>query len=428
MSQPFSPEPPSRISLAYFALAHASLAAAAAIMAMAPHSLAGFFYRPRVISTVHLITLGWISSSILGALYMIAPMALRTRLSVRATDWTAFVFYAIGLSGMISHFWIHQPAGMLWSAAMVVLAAAWVGAKTIYSIVSAPIEPASRLAIALAFFNFALAAAVGGFMGWVQAHPSSGGLQFSTLAAHVELAAVGWAVMMILGAGYRLLPMLLPSAPPPRLSSLTSVVLLEAGTLLLAAQILAHRRALMVGMIVLALGILLFLSNIVWMRAHPRRRARNLPRWDPGRLQIFEAALYLLVALALALWVASPARSIGEIYEAFPALVALLLVGFVAQMIAGVSARLFPLFLWIRSFKITSDPPLPPPPGKLPSPLLATLALGAWTAAVPLLAYALARHDPAAMRIAGLLLLVATLASGLQSLAVGRRIAAARRS
>ena len=34
--------------------------------------------RPRALAVVHLVTLGWITASILGALYMIVPMALGT--------------------------------------------------------------------------------------------------------------------------------------------------------------------------------------------------------------------------------------------------------------------------------------------------------------------------------------------------------------
>ena len=39
-----------------------------------------------------------------------------TRLPARATDYAAWVFYAIGVLGMVSHFWIDSPKGMVWSA------------------------------------------------------------------------------------------------------------------------------------------------------------------------------------------------------------------------------------------------------------------------------------------------------------------------
>lgn len=428
MIKTFSPDPPSRISLAYFALAHLALAVAAGIMISVPESLAAFFFRPRVIATVHLVTLGWISSSILGALYMIAPMALRTRLAVDSRDWAAFVFYAVGLAGMVSHFWIHQPAGMVWSAFMVILALGWVGIKTVRAVAPAPIEAASRLAIIFAFLNLLLAAGVGVFMGWVQTHPSTTAIDFGTLAAHVLLAAIGWAVMMVIGAGYRLFPMLFPAAPPPRTSSLASVFALETGLLAMSFVLLAHRQERLPAVVLLGCGLLLFLANVIWMRLHPRPRARSLPRWDLGRLQIFEALVYLVLALALGAWLTPERTSPERLFRWFPVFAALLLVGFLGQMIAGVSARLFPLFLWIRSFKTSSEPPLPPPPGRLPSGFLTGLVLIAWSIAVPMLVCGLLTALPWPMRTAGSLLMLAVAASVFHFIAMTRRLNRARAS
>ena len=93
-----------------------ALAAAFAALAFEPARFAGFFYHPRMIAVVHLVTLGWISASILGALYMIAPMALRARLPAGRLDFAAWWVYAIGVLGMVSHFWLDSPKGMVWSA------------------------------------------------------------------------------------------------------------------------------------------------------------------------------------------------------------------------------------------------------------------------------------------------------------------------
>lgn len=69
--------PPRWLPLFYFGFAHLCLAAAFAGVALDPRGVAGFFYHPRMVAVVHLVTLGWITSSILGAIYMIGPMALR---------------------------------------------------------------------------------------------------------------------------------------------------------------------------------------------------------------------------------------------------------------------------------------------------------------------------------------------------------------
>ena len=65
------------IPLLYFGLAHLSLGVAFGTLAFEPQSLVGFFYHPRMLAVVHLVTLGWITSSILGAFYIVGPLALR---------------------------------------------------------------------------------------------------------------------------------------------------------------------------------------------------------------------------------------------------------------------------------------------------------------------------------------------------------------
>src|SRR5438093_10443628 len=107
------------ISLLYFAFAHLCLGAAFAALAFGPRSLAGFFYHPRMLAVVHLVTLGWISASILGAIYLIGPLAFRMPLPARWTNHVAFGGFAVGVVGMVSHFWIDSPAGMAWGAGLV---------------------------------------------------------------------------------------------------------------------------------------------------------------------------------------------------------------------------------------------------------------------------------------------------------------------
>ena len=79
----------------------------------------GFFYHPKMVALTHVLTLGWLTGSILGAFYIVAPLTLACPMPVRRRDWIAFGSYAIGLAGMLTHFWMAEYSGMVWSAAMV---------------------------------------------------------------------------------------------------------------------------------------------------------------------------------------------------------------------------------------------------------------------------------------------------------------------
>jgi hypothetical protein len=69
----------------YFGFAHC-LAAALAVAALDTRGVGGFFYHPRMLAVVHLMTSGWISSSILGPIYIVGPLAFRMPLPARPAD------------------------------------------------------------------------------------------------------------------------------------------------------------------------------------------------------------------------------------------------------------------------------------------------------------------------------------------------------
>jgi hypothetical protein len=86
------------------------------------------------------------------------------------------------------------------------------------------------------------------------------------------------------------------------------------------------------------------------------------------------------------------------------------LVGFLAQMVAGMQGRLVPLYAWYRAYAATGSPP-PRAANALPSTAYARPIFLCWAAAVPLLAWGLSQADQHAIR-AGAVLLLAGLGLG----------------
>ena len=111
--------PPRLLPTLYTAMAHVSLALGFALIAFGPHGVGGFFYHSRMLAIVHLVTLGWITASILGALYIVGPIALRAWIPAGRLDYGAALFVAIGVIGMVAHFWIEKYGAMAWSGGMV---------------------------------------------------------------------------------------------------------------------------------------------------------------------------------------------------------------------------------------------------------------------------------------------------------------------
>src|SRR5213592_38390 len=98
--------PPRVLPLLYIGTAHASLALSLFCVAWWPLAVTGFFYHSWMVALVHLVTLGWITLSILGAIYIVGPIALRMPMPAGRGDYVAFGLVVVGLIGMVAHFWI----------------------------------------------------------------------------------------------------------------------------------------------------------------------------------------------------------------------------------------------------------------------------------------------------------------------------------
>jgi hypothetical protein len=157
--------PATGLPLLYFSFAHFCLALAFAALVVHPGLPAGFFHHPRMVALVHLVTLGWITSSILGAFYIVGPLALRLPLPVGTSDRFAFVGYAGGVAGMVSHFWIGEYSGMAWSAGLVITAVLHVAVRAWTGIAAAPIPWPVKLHVALAFTNCSAPASSASYSG-----------------------------------------------------------------------------------------------------------------------------------------------------------------------------------------------------------------------------------------------------------------------
>src|SRR5262249_25367132 len=155
----------SKVPLLYLGTAHVSLALACALVGLWPRAVAGFFYHSWMVAIVHLVTLGWITFSILGAIYIVGPVPFRMPMPARRGDYVAYAFAIVGVVGMIAHFWIQESGGMAWSAATVTAGILWVAIRIGRNLRSAGVPAALKLHIAFACGNVALAASAGILIG-----------------------------------------------------------------------------------------------------------------------------------------------------------------------------------------------------------------------------------------------------------------------
>jgi hypothetical protein len=409
------------IPLLYFALAHVSFVTALAALAFTPRSLAGFFYHPRMLAVVHLVTLGWISASILGAIYVVGPLAFRMPLPARRADYLAFGGFAVGVAGMGSHFWIDRPAGTAWAAGLAAAAMTYVAARGLLNLRTAPVPLEARLPMALAFLNVMAAAGLGVLVAVNKVAPMLRVTHLDAVFAHAHLAAIGWGTMMVVGAGYRILPMILPAAMPRGFWVYASSVLIEVGVAGLIGGLLAGGRGLVVSALLVVAGIGVFFSRVAWMLRNRRPAPSELRRPDWGVAHALQALACLVVACGLGLHLAGSERSETTLALA-SAYGVLGLVGFLSQIIVGVEARVLPLFAWLWGFADRAYAEPPPSLHRAPVRSLQGVAFVLWTAGVPMLALGLAFDRAAWVSAAAGALLVAVVASLANAIVVLMRL------
>ena len=411
--------PPRLVPLLYFGLARLALMLACTAVLAYPGQLAAFVYHPRLLAVVHLVTLGWITASILGALYVVGPVALRMPMPARQVDYWAFGSFTIGSAGMVSHFWIAEFHGMAWSALLALTGIAVVVVWTAVALGRARVPGFVRLHLWFAFANVLIAAIFGVLLGFDKSAHVLPGYVLANVFAHAHLAALGWAAMMVFGVGYRLIPMLLPAAMPSGRGPWLTAVLLEAGVLGLVAGLVL--RAWWTGLFALctAAGVGSFLRAVIWMHRHRRPPPAAMPRPDYGMLLAGSALASLAGATVLGLALAFLPMS-GTTLRVELAYGVLGLVGFLAQMISGIESRLLPLFAWYWAFAAREFRGLPPNPHAMPLRAAQRWSALAWLAAAPLLTIGFAADASVIVRTGAGLLLAGVIGGTIDMAAVVR--------
>jgi hypothetical protein len=394
--------PSSALPLAYYLVAYAGFIGALLVLVADPALPAASFYQPRFVALVHLVTLAWLTGSILGSLYIAGPLALRVPMPAGRADWIAFGAFVFGASGMVAHFWINTYDGMACSAIFLVGAVAWVGGRVMRGLARSTIAWGVRLHVALAFLNIFAAAALGIAIGFDRSRGFLPVSPLSTMFAHAHIAAVGWVTMLVIGLSYRLIPMMLPAAMPAGRALALSAVLLQIGIMALTVHFVTNSIPAWPGALIIVGAVASFIARVRSMLARRLPRPPALPARDWSTWQTHMAFAWLLIAVAIGLALTLGAPD-GDVLRLMWIYGVAGLVGFLAQMVAGVQGRLVPLYAWYRA-SASGGVPLRAA-NALPSAPFARSIFLCWAAAVPLLAWGLPYEDHAAIRLGAVVLL-----------------------
>lgn len=320
------------------------LAGAAGLVWIAPDLAAGTFLSPHVAGITHLFTLGWITTTIFGALCQLLPVALGAPLrSVRAAHasfWTfapGVALFAIGVAG--SSIVVHD-IGISLVAIGIVIAVTNIA----LSLARARMRDATWAAVILAicFLSSTL------LFGIVLLHNLDTGFiaawRVHVLASHLHVAIVGWAVIMMAGVSYRLLPMFLLAHGADTRWIRAALPLLATGVVALPLGLLTGSTIIQwLGAVLLEAGLVCFLRQAI---AFHRVRVRKV--LDVGMR--FAATGLAFLAVSAVLGPIVLARGIGHGHLAVAYVMSGLLGG-VVLFIAGFFYKIVPLLAWTARYR-----------------------------------------------------------------------------
>lgn len=414
----FLPSP--SLPLAYLAGAHASLAAALAVLVVDPGLPGGFVYHPRALALVHLVTLGWISGSILGALYIVAPLAFGVPMRAGRLDaWACASFWG-GTAGMVSGFWTGRYDVLASASPFVLAPIVVVGVRVGLGLRRSRLPAGIALHVMLAFANVSAAGVVGMLLALNRLTGTLSWSPVALAAAHAHLALLGWATMMILGVAYRLIPMFVPAAMPSGPGLAASAVLLEAGTLGVVVS-LAVGHSPVPWLVFVVAALMAFFRVVRAIVRDKRPRPVDLPQRDWSTWHTHLAMAYLCVAAVLGTVIAVAGSS--------PALLwsygATGLLGFVVQMVVGIGGRLLPMYAWYRAVERRGGVPPPISAHRLIVPQLSLAVLLCWLAGLPVFTVGLMRGVSGLIAAGAAAMLAGTVLNAVHMGALARRAAGA---
>jgi hypothetical protein len=354
------------------------LAGAVGLVWIAPDLAMGAYVSPRVAGVTHLFTLGWLTTTIFGALYQLLPVALAAPLRSARLGHVSFWTFAPGAGlfacGVADGSTILHDAGLCLVAVGIVLAVFNIGSSLPQS--RSRDETWTAVSIALAFLLSTLV------LGTVLLHNIHTGFleeaRVRMLAIHLHVAIVGWALMMIVGVSHRLLPMFLLAHGADTRWTKRSLASLGVGVLALGIGLASGRVAIMwTGVAALEAGVACFLYQ-----AFSFYRVRVRKKIDVGMRFAATALAFLATAAVLGPFVLARGDRHARLATAY---VAVGLLGGIVLYVAGFFYKIVPLLAWTVHYRDQMGKERVPTVAEMFSARVAHMQLAAMASGVTLL-------------------------------------------
>jgi hypothetical protein len=330
----------------YFAASLVFLALFSLLLPFNGDLFLGAFRTPGLLALVHILTLGWITTTILGAAFQLVPVALQVGLYSERLPNVLLPIYLAGLVTLLIGLWQFQTAWIIAGASLLllvglgylVLMAGTLARVRHWDVVAAHVAASVCFAVLIPVLGLLLA---------INSHTGLLGLAYmASLKTHLLLALFGYVSLLILGVSYKLVGMftLAEDLLPERLAwAELALVLAGLVGLTLAFYLPSWRWLGWLGGTALLAGVgqFVYILSVLYRKRRRWLFDINTPFTQTG------AALFSLTLVAaglgLAGWLPTPPTfwlAVGW----------LLILGWVGQIIVGQMYKITPFLTWLHRY------------------------------------------------------------------------------
>ncbi len=369
--------PPLKVPISFFVLGALGLMAAGILLAALGSQAFANRYMPGALALTHLLTIGFLGSIMLGALYQMVPVVAGRPVPAMALGPVTAVTWAGGAGALVTGFL--SGSNLAFIAAMGLLGAALLAfiIPLGLALARAPTKSATVTGLKIAATALIVVACLGLFLAWVRSGATPSVSLTPVWNLHVGLGTLVWMAGLILAVSWQVLPMFFTAKAFPkwghRASLIASGLSIVGG---LAAWAFAPELsvAVFVPSAVLVFGV----TPVVWVR---QLRGRKRRRADASmRFWFVACAMGPIVGVSwgLAWWSYTPHWQVLAAW--------LFLMGWAGIVVHGMLTRIVPFLVWFHRFSGQIGKEAVPPMRKLwPQPRvrrglqlhLATVVVGA---------------------------------------------------
>ncbi|WP_050033204.1 hypothetical protein [Halorubrum halophilum] len=345
-----STRPPTTIPLRHFLVALAFLVAGGALGLLRVAGVAGAGPGLDGIAVAHLLLVGWVCLTIIGAMTQFVPVWSGVEIHSERLATLQLVAVAVGVAGFAAGLWLGRPADAALAAGVMAVGIgvfAYNIARTLWR--ARPFDTTeTHFALAVGFL--ALAAVLGGTLAADYRWSVLAGTGLSRPAvvdAHVTLAVLGAVVTTVIGALYQLGPMFTQTdtLPVETRAARAETAAYPVGVVALAAGRLVEQEA------VATLGGLLVAGGAAVAGAVLLRRIRDATgAVTPmlSRYAVVAAATIAWSATAFATWIRTPLGA--GVRFGHPAVGPVLLGALVGFVVVGSLYHVVPFIVWLDRY------------------------------------------------------------------------------